>query len=67
MNKVRAKRNRTLVLSEADEDHYGSGLVHLADGEERDSELELLMSIAATLEIPSDRASELLHELMQDE
>ncbi len=42
-------------------------LVMMADGEERDSELELLMSIAATLEIPAERASELLHELMQDE
>lgn len=42
-------------------------LVMMADGEERNSELELLMAIAATLEIPSDRASELLHELMQDE
>ena len=42
-------------------------LVMMADGEEGDSELELLMAIAATLDIPSDRASELLHELMQDE
>jgi len=31
VNKVRAKRNRTLVLSEADEDHYGSGLIRLTE------------------------------------
>ncbi len=41
-------------------------LVMMADGEEGDSELDLLMAIAATLDIPSDRASALLHELMQD-
>ncbi len=42
-------------------------LVMMADGIERESELELLMDIAATLEIPSERASDMLHELMQDE
>lgn len=37
MNKVRAKRNRTLVLSEEDEDHYGSGLTRLAGPAEIDA------------------------------
>jgi tellurite resistance protein len=42
-------------------------LVMMADGVERDSELDLLMSIATTLDIPSERATVLLNELMQDE
>ena len=31
MNKVRAKRNRTITLSTAEEDHYGKALTHLTE------------------------------------